>query len=153
MCENPERINKTCISRYLRLSHRSNLLEKLIVVTIIQATGIFKRFEFTNELIYNSGQSPSRPNGPALLGEADNKSTSSSIPERARNVRSQHPFHNDRPNAGRYPHATRSPWNEVPLPSDERTTGHYFGDAGNRAALCGKTHFIADPIGEAGKEK
>jgi arylsulfatase A-like enzyme len=54
---------------------------------------------------------------------------------------------------GRYPHANRSPWNEVPLPSDERTMGHYFGDAGYRAALCGKTHFVADPIGEAGKEK
>ena len=31
---------------------------------------------------------------------------------------------------GRYPHATRSPWNEVPLLADERTIGNYFGDAG-----------------------
>jgi arylsulfatase A-like enzyme len=47
---------------------------------------------------------------------------------------------------GRYPHATRSPWNEVPLPADERTMGHYFSDAGYRATLCGKTHYVADPF-------
>ncbi len=47
---------------------------------------------------------------------------------------------------GRYPHANRSPWNEVPLPADERTSGHYFSDAGYRAALCGKTHYTPDPF-------
>ena len=46
---------------------------------------------------------------------------------------------------GRYPHATRAPWNEVPLPADERTVGHYFSEAGYRAALCGKSHYVADP--------
>lgn len=47
---------------------------------------------------------------------------------------------------GRYPHVTRSPWNEVPLPGDEKTMGHYFSDAGYQAALCGKTHYTADPL-------
>ena len=47
---------------------------------------------------------------------------------------------------GRYMHATRSPWNDVPLPADERTMGHYFAEAGYRAALCGKTHYVADPL-------
>jgi len=47
---------------------------------------------------------------------------------------------------GRYPHATRSPWNEVPLPGDEKTMGHYFSEAGYRAALCGKTHYTPDPL-------
>jgi arylsulfatase A-like enzyme len=47
---------------------------------------------------------------------------------------------------GRYPHATRSPWNEVPLPGDEVTMGHYFNRAGYRAALCGKTHYTPDPM-------
>ena len=49
---------------------------------------------------------------------------------------------------GRYPHANRSPWNEVPLPADEKTMGHYFADGGYRAALCGKTHYTPDPLGE-----
>ncbi len=47
---------------------------------------------------------------------------------------------------GRYPHATRSPWNEVPLPAEERTMGHLFSEAGYRAALCGKTHYTPDPL-------
>lgn len=47
---------------------------------------------------------------------------------------------------GRYPHATRSPWNEVPLPGDEQTMGHYFSRAGYRTALCGKTHYTPDPF-------
>lgn len=47
---------------------------------------------------------------------------------------------------GRYPHATRAPWNEVPLPAEERTVGHYFLEAGYRAALCGKSHYVADPF-------
>lgn len=47
---------------------------------------------------------------------------------------------------GRYPHATRSPWNEVPLPGDEKTMGHYFSEAGYRAALCGKSHYTPDPL-------
>ena len=49
---------------------------------------------------------------------------------------------------GRYPHANRSPWNEVPLPADEKTMGHYFGGGGYRAALCGKTHYTPDPFGD-----
>ena len=49
---------------------------------------------------------------------------------------------------GRYPHANRSPWNEVPLPADEKTMGHYFGNAGYRAALCGKTHYTPDPLAD-----
>ena len=49
---------------------------------------------------------------------------------------------------GRYPHANRSPWNEVPLPADEKTMGHFFGEAGYRAALCGKTHYTPDPFGD-----
>jgi len=49
---------------------------------------------------------------------------------------------------GRYPHANRSPWNEVPLPADEKTMGHYFADGGYRAALCGKTHYTPDPLGD-----
>jgi arylsulfatase A-like enzyme len=46
---------------------------------------------------------------------------------------------------GRYPHATRCPWNEVPLPADQKTMGHYFSEAGYRAALCGKVHYTPDP--------
>ena len=49
---------------------------------------------------------------------------------------------------GRYPHANRSPWNEVPLPDDEKTMGHYFAQAGYRAALCGKTHYTPDPFAD-----
>ena len=49
---------------------------------------------------------------------------------------------------GRYPHANRSPWNEVPLPADEKTMGHYFAEGGYRAALCGKTHYTPDPLGD-----
>lgn len=47
---------------------------------------------------------------------------------------------------GRYPHANRSPWNEVPLPADEKTIGHYFAEGGYRAVLCGKTHYTPDPL-------
>ena len=58
---------------------------------------------------------------------------------------------------GRYVHATRSPWNEVPLPADERTMGHYFSRGGYRAALCGKTHYMPDPFalpeGDAGRDR
>ena len=53
---------------------------------------------------------------------------------------------------GRYPHANRSPWNEVPLPADEKTMGHFFGEAGYRAALCGKTHYTPDPFGDPGAQ-
>lgn len=53
---------------------------------------------------------------------------------------------------GRYPHSNRSPWNEVPLPADEKTMGHYFGEAGYRAALCGKTHYTPDPFGDPGAQ-
>ena len=38
---------------------------------------------------------------------------------------------------GRYVHSHRSSWNAVPLPSGERTMGHYFSDLGYRAAQCG----------------
>ncbi|MFO7320373.1 MAG: alkaline phosphatase family protein [Chloroflexota bacterium] len=45
---------------------------------------------------------------------------------------------------GRYTHAHRSYWNEVPLPLDEKTIAHYARAAGVRAALCGKTHHTPD---------
>jgi len=45
---------------------------------------------------------------------------------------------------GRYVHAHNSRWNEVPLRLTERTAGHYFEEAGYRAAVIGKTHMYAD---------
>ena len=45
---------------------------------------------------------------------------------------------------GRYVHAHRSSWNEVPLPADEGTTGTYFSEAGYRAAWMSKTHYVKD---------
>jgi len=45
---------------------------------------------------------------------------------------------------GRYVHTHRSRWNEVPLPLTEKTLGHYFEQAGYRAAVIGKTHQYAD---------
>lgn len=45
---------------------------------------------------------------------------------------------------GRYIHAHRSRWNEVPLPITEKTAGHYFEEAGYRAAVIGKTHMYAE---------
>ena len=45
---------------------------------------------------------------------------------------------------GRYPHTNRSLWNEVPLPITERTMGHYFEEAGYRAAVIGKTHMYSE---------
>jgi arylsulfatase A-like enzyme len=45
---------------------------------------------------------------------------------------------------GRYTHAHRSYWNEVPLPLDERTLAQHVRKAGVRAALCGKTHHAPD---------
>lgn len=45
---------------------------------------------------------------------------------------------------GRYVHAHRSFWNDVPLPLDEITIGQYLQASGIRAAICGKTHFTED---------
>jgi arylsulfatase A-like enzyme len=45
---------------------------------------------------------------------------------------------------GRYTHAHRSYWNEVPLPIDEATLGTMLEDNGMRAVLCGKTHHLPD---------
>ena len=36
----------------------------------------------------------------------------------------------------------------MPLPGDEKTMGHYFSEAGYRAALCGKTHYTPDPLAD-----
>ena len=47
---------------------------------------------------------------------------------------------------GRYAHAHRSYWNDVPLPLRERTIAHYAREAGVRAALCGKTHHTPDIV-------
>lgn len=47
---------------------------------------------------------------------------------------------------GRYTHAHRSYWNEVPLPLEERTLADYVREAGIRAALCGKTHHTPDSV-------
>lgn len=45
---------------------------------------------------------------------------------------------------GRYVHTHNSRWNDVPLPIAEKTFGHYFEEAGYRAAVIGKTHMFAD---------
>ncbi len=45
---------------------------------------------------------------------------------------------------GRYTHAHRSYWNEVPLPIDEATLGTMLAENGIRAVLCGKTHHVPD---------
>ena len=45
---------------------------------------------------------------------------------------------------GRYVHTHRSAWNEVPLPITEKTAGHYFEEAGFRAAVVGKTHMYSE---------
>lgn len=45
---------------------------------------------------------------------------------------------------GRYTHAHRSYWNEMPLPADETTLAQCVREAGIRAALCGKTHHTPD---------
>ena len=47
---------------------------------------------------------------------------------------------------GRYMHAHRSSWNEVPLPRDEQTTGTYFSDAGYRVGWVGKSGFVRDEL-------
>jgi arylsulfatase A-like enzyme len=45
---------------------------------------------------------------------------------------------------GRYVHSHNSRWNEVPLRFGEKTLGHYFEEAGRRAAVIGKTHIFAE---------
>ncbi len=45
---------------------------------------------------------------------------------------------------GRYTHAHRSYWNEVPLPVDEPTLATMLAESGIRAVLCGKTHHVPD---------
>jgi len=45
---------------------------------------------------------------------------------------------------GRYLHCHRSAWNNVPLPITEKTAGHYFEEAGYRAAVVGKTHMYSE---------
>lgn len=47
---------------------------------------------------------------------------------------------------GRYTHAHRSYWNDVPLPLDEMTLADYVRRAGVRAAVCGKTHHKTDEL-------
>jgi len=45
---------------------------------------------------------------------------------------------------GRYTHAHRSYWNDVPLPHDEETLGTRLRREGIQAVLCGKTHHVPD---------
>ncbi|MFO7635345.1 MAG: alkaline phosphatase family protein [Caldilinea sp.] len=47
---------------------------------------------------------------------------------------------------GRYTHAHRSYWNDVPLPVDEATLATTLSAGGVRAVLCGKSHHVPDVV-------